>query len=121
VEQRQPDAAPTWAFDKWMGNVCFVEGSAKEAQSLLLHIRAHNSSPFYTRRQRSLLREADFSHSEASMLPMYQTWAETNEETRGWTATMTRWFTEQAFVRTAHGQGWADQDTLDAIVAKLHA
>jgi len=93
----------------------------KDAQSLLLRVRAYNGSPCYARRQRGLLLDAGFARGEASALPTYQTWAGTDEETRGWAATMARWFAEQAFVRTALDQGWAKQNTLAAMAAELHA
>jgi len=90
-----------------------------EARTLLLRVRAHHGSPYYARHQRRLLSVAGFADSEASTTPTYQAYAGTLAETRGWAATVARWFQEPGFAETAISQGWADQATIAAMIDEL--
>jgi len=91
-----------------------------EARELLLRVWIHNgASPFYARHQRRLLLEAGFSRNEAHMLATYPSHAGDRQATTRWAATLARWFQEPAFVETALGQGWVDEERLDALVTEI--
>jgi len=91
----------------------------RETSELLLRIREHNGgSPYYARHQRRLLLEAGFARSEGFAFAEYQG---NPEVIRAYVKVLVEVLRGPATVDVSTAQGWADQTTLDAMVAAAEA
>jgi SAM-dependent methyltransferase len=90
-----------------------------KAINLFLRVAEHNGAGLCRGRQnRRLLREAGFVRTEGS----YNVFClGTPELTRWWGNLVPAQFRDPAFVATVISQGWADQATLDAMIADFAA
>jgi SAM-dependent methyltransferase len=79
---------------------------------------ANDGHPFFGRRHRALLREAGFVRCLGSSSTE---WYASPEATRFWAGVAEAQVRNPSFARVVLEQGWADQSTLEAIVAECRA